>query len=111
MGPISKAGLCVLLAIASPAFAADHRLTVVNNGSTPVTSLAYSPPGSNRWFAMGGGPIPAGESGKAVIAMPPSACVFDFRVRYHGAPEQLIRGWNVCRTPTLHVGQKGQPAQ
>lgn len=111
MQPISKAGLCVLLASASPAFAADHRLTVVNNGSIQVTSLAYSPPGNDRWFVMGGGPIETGKTGQVVIAMPPSACVFDFRVRYHRAPQQLIRSWNVCRTPTLHVGQKGQPAQ
>lgn len=111
MQRISKAGLCVLLAIATPAHATDDRLTVVNDGSTPVTSLAYSPPGSNRWFVMGGGPVEAGKAGQVVIAMPPSACAFDFRVRYHGAPEQLIRGWNVCRMSTLHVGQKEQPAQ
>ncbi|MDF4024643.1 hypothetical protein P3W24_06690 [Luteibacter sp. PPL201] len=104
MRRISKAGLCVLLALALPAHATDHRLRVVNDGSIPVTSLAYSPPGSDRWFVMADGPIEAGETGQVVIAMPPSACVFDFRVKYQGAPQQLIRGWNVCRAPTLHVG-------
>lgn len=111
MRPISKAGLCILLTMALPIHAADHRLTIVNDSGVTTLSVAYSPSGTDRWFTMAGGPIPAGQSGKAVIAMPTSACAFDIRVRYRGLPQQLIRGWNVCHTPTLHIGQKERSAQ
>jgi hypothetical protein len=89
---------------ALPVHAADHVLTVVNDDAATVTSVSYSPPGSDRWFVMGGGPIEAGTSGQARIAMPPSACVFDFRVRFEGHPAQDIKAWNVCRGQALHIG-------
>jgi hypothetical protein len=93
-----------LLLSSLPAHAADHVLTVVNDDAATVTSVSYSPPGTNRWFTMAGGPIDAGKSSQARIAMPASACAFDFRVRFKGRPMQDIKAWNVCRGQALHVG-------
>lgn len=81
-----------------------HRLTVVNDRVDPIASLAYTPTGSDRWFSMGGGPIPPGEAGHAVLTLPGSVCTFDLRVRYAGQPAVLVKAWDACRSPVLHIG-------
>jgi hypothetical protein len=93
-----------------PAHAAGHVLTLVNDSNSIITSVSYSPPGTNRWFVMTGGPVDAGGQSRTRIAMPPSACVFDFRVRFEGHPTQNIRAWNVCRGQAVRVGTDAPPA-
>jgi hypothetical protein len=96
------------LAFSSATPAADgpvgHRLTVINDGPGAVSSLAYAPTGTDRWFSMAGGPIVTGTAGQAVITLPGSACVFDFRVRQAGQSAVSVKAWNACRNPVLHVG-------
>jgi len=100
------------LAFSSATPAADgpvgHRFTVINGGPGPITSLAYTPSGADRWFSVDGGPIAPGVAGQAVLNLPGSACVFDFRARRAGQPAVLIKAWNACRNPVLHVSAQGQ---
>lgn len=96
------------LAFSSATPAADgpvgHRLTVINDGPGAISSLAYAPTGTVRWFAVAGGPITPGKAGQAVITLPGSACVFDFHVRQAERSAVLVKAWNACRNPVLHVG-------
>ncbi|WP_369928533.1 hypothetical protein [Xanthomonas sp. NCPPB 2632] len=103
--------LTAALAFSSGTLAADgavsHRLTVVNDRPDPIDSLAYTPSGADRWFSVVGGPIAPGKASQAVVSLPGSACVFDVRVRYAGQPAVLIKAWNACDMPVLHVRQPG----
>jgi hypothetical protein len=106
----SKAVLLATLLCAMPAFAATHYLTVINDSPSTVTSVSYAPPDTNRWFVMEGAPLEGGRAGQATIAMPPSSCVFDFRIRFKDQPTITIKAWNACRESVLHVGKAAQQA-
>jgi len=106
----SKAVLLATLLCAMPAFAATHCLTVINDSADTVTSVSYAPTDTDRWFVMAGAPLEGGRTGQATVAMPPSSCVFDFRIRFKGQPTLTIKAWNACRESVLHVGRAQQKA-
>lgn len=100
--------LTAALAFSSIALAIDapvgHRLTVINDRPDPITSLTYTPTGTDRWFSLAGGPITPGVAGETVLNLPGSACVFDIRSHVAGQSAVLIKAWNACRSPMLHIG-------
>lgn len=106
----SKAVLLATLLCAMPAFAATHYLTVINDSSDTVTSIAYAPADTDRWFVADGGPLEGGRVGQATIAMPPSSCVFDFHIRFKDQPTLTIKAWNACRGSVLYVGRAQKKA-
>jgi hypothetical protein len=100
-----RAGFLALLSVSAQANAATHYLTVINDSAGTVTNIAYAPTGTDRWFAMQGGPLLGGSAGQTAIAMPPSSCVFDIRVRFADGNPLTIKAWNACRQSVLHVGR------
>lgn len=92
--------------IADPAQpSTGHRFVLINDGTGPITFVAFTPTGIDRWFSVEGGPIEPGVAGEAILSLPGSACVFDFRVRYGQRAPKTIKAWNACDKPVLHVGQ------
>jgi hypothetical protein len=108
MRVVSTAAFLAVLSATAPAIAATHFLTVINDSPDTVTSVSYAPPDTNRWFVMAGAPLEGGRSGHATIAMPPSSCVFDFRIRFKDQPTITVKAWNACRESVLHVGRAQQ---
>ena len=103
------AGFFAFMFLPVSASAANHLLTVINDGNGAVGSIAYAPTGTDRWFTAEGGPV-EGNGGRATIAMPPSSCVFDFRIRFKDQPTITIKAWNACRESVLHLGRAQQKA-
>jgi len=83
-------------------------LTLFNNAASPMTDVAYSPTGTDRWFAMGGGGIPAHD--KATVALSGSACVYDLRFRFEDRVTMTVKAWNACTNPVIEVGRHVAPA-
>jgi hypothetical protein len=83
-----------------------NRFTLVNDGDSPITFVAFTPTGVDRWFSVEGGPIGTGAAGHATVFLPGSACVFDFRIRYGQRAPLTIKAWNACHDPILHVGHR-----
>lgn len=91
-----------------PAFAATPALTLFNNANSPMTDVAYAPTGTNRWFAMDGGGIPAHD--KATVALSGAACVYDLRFRFEDRVTMTVKAWNACANPVIEVGRHVAPA-
>lgn len=103
-------GCFILLFSSVPAIAAAHFLTVINDSANTITSVSYAPVDTDRWFVADGGPLEGGRASQATIAMPPSSCVFDFRIRFKDQPTITMKAWNACRDGVLHVGRARQKA-
>lgn len=83
-------------------------LTLFNNANSPMTDVAYARTGTNRWFSMQGGEIPA--HGKATVALSGSACVYDLRFRFEDRVTMTVKAWNACANPVIEVGRHVAPA-
>lgn len=104
---IATAVLC-LAALPVEATSPTLTLTLFNNANSPMTDVAYAPTGTNRWFAMGGGGIPAHD--KATVALSGSACVYDLRFRFEDRVTMTVKAWNACTNPVIEVGRHVAPA-
>lgn len=104
---ITIAVLC-LAALPVEAASPTPTLTLFNNAASPMTDVAYAPTGTNRWFAMDGGGIPAHD--KATVALFGAACVYDLRFRFDDRVTMTVKAWNACKNPVIEVGRHVAPA-
>lgn len=98
----------ILMSSMTPVLAATQTLTLINAGDSQMTDVAYAPAGTDRWFAMSGEAIELG--GKAAIALPPSACVYDFHLRFKDQAMVTVKAWNACKKPVMEIGRQENPS-
>lgn len=103
-----RLAVLLLAGVASfPAWAAAHFLTLINDDMRTVVEVDAAPAGTATWSPLDiGGPLIGGSSGQATVRFGSAAgCKEDIRVRYaDGAPLTIV-GFDICRTPTLHLGR------
>lgn len=107
MRHIARLVFPVLLFSSASVLAAAPTLTLINAGDSRMTDVAYAPSGTDRWFAMAGDAIEKG--GKASIALPASACVYDFHFRFKDQVMVTVKAWNACKNPVMEIGRQESP--
>lgn len=105
--PAVMAGLAYAMLHSTMALATTPTLTLVNQGDSPMTRVAFAPHNTDRWFSMSGAAVEAG--GKVTVVMPGSACVFDVRFRFQDEVTMTVKAWNVCKQPVMEIGRQAAP--
>lgn len=99
--------LLVLASVFAPsAQAANHYLTLINDDTVPAVKVEAAPHGTSEFQALDtAGPLQGGRTVQVAAAFPDGVCAVDVRVSYADRRPVLISDWNVCREPTLYLGQ------
>jgi hypothetical protein len=96
----------VLTAVALPAWAATHYLTLINDDAVSALRVELAPHGTTDWQTVDtAGPLQGGRAGQATVTMPAGVCVVDVRVTYADRGPLTVTEWNACRQPALYLGK------
>jgi len=92
--------------LASPAHAATHYLTLINDDAVPAVRVEAAVHGTTIYQTLDtAGALQGGRAGQATVAFPEGACVVDLRVTYPDRGPLTVTEWNLCRQPTLYLGK------
>ncbi|WP_157006238.1 hypothetical protein [Luteibacter yeojuensis] len=96
----------LLLTVLSPAHAATHYLTIVNDDAVSALAIEATPHGSEVPSVLDtAGALQGGRAGQATVSFPSGVCVVTLRVTYADRGPLTITDWNVCRQSVIYLGQ------
>lgn len=105
MSLLRTAAVAALLAVTTPAIAADEGvryLVLLNRAHHSVTTLAIAPAGGARYREM---PIDAlaGGGGEATVGVADAGCRYDLQVGFRNGRNVVYSNVDVCRGGTLVI--------